>query len=132
MPALVRDKRDKIDLAATGRACCGGRLLCENGNMREKKSFVVNKFKDWYCSVDKFFLYVKQVTGEVFVNKDCKMTYQGQVGPVGHLNDTQQMLNKVGFTPTIQCAKVTCQCGLCAPKAVNIAEFDNIMEKFKI
>lgn len=120
------------DLAATGRACCGGRQLCADQNYRERNFFVVNRFPDWYCSVDQFFLYIKQVNGEVFVNKDCKMNYQGTVGPIGSLSDTTAILEQMETSPVIQCKKSRCNCGLCAPKAQDLKTYQTIMRKYEI
>lgn len=129
----VVDDHGKNDLADTGRACCGGRQLCANENHRERLFFVSNKFPDWYCSVDKFFLYVKQVNGEVYVNKDCKMNYNGEVGPIGNLAHFQLILDNLAHTlPVIQCKKSTCVCGLCAPKAQTFDQYNQIMKKYLI
>jgi pyruvate-formate lyase-activating enzyme len=76
---------DKYDLADSGRACCGGRQLCVNTNYKQRVFYIENKFPDWYCSVNEFFLYIKQVNGEIFVNKDCKMSFDSSVGPIGNL-----------------------------------------------
>lgn len=120
------------DLAATGRACCGGRQLCADQNYRKREFFVPNKFPDWYCSVDQFFLYIKQITGEVFVNKDCKMNFQGEVGPIGSLYDTDAILEQMKTSPVIQCKKSRCYCGLCAPKAQDLETYQTIMRKYEI
>lgn len=137
-PALEFKKvNDKFDLADSGRTCCGGRQLCLDGNRQQKHLYVQNKFTNWYCSVNEFFLYVKQVTGEIFVNKDCKMNYQGQVGPIGHLPDADQLLKttkkqiKEKSLPVIQCKKQSCFCGLCAPKAKQKEKFNDIMRKYR-
>lgn len=121
---------DRTDLTATGRACCGGRQLCANQNYRQRESFVSNQFQDWYCSVDKFFLYVKQVNGEVYVNKDCKMNYNGEVGAIGNLQDVEPMLSQINSRPVIKCAKSSCLCGLCAPKAADLDTYNSIMKKY--
>lgn len=124
------------DLADIGRACCGGRQLCANQNYREKTFFVNNKFRDWYCSVNHFFLYIKQVNGEIFVNKDCKMNFDGKVAPIGNLSDTDSLLNQVrtwfdtDTMPVIQCKNSRCDCGLCAPKAESLEEYTKIMPKY--
>jgi hypothetical protein len=125
---------NKTDLADTGRACCGGRSLCENQNRRDTHKFVANKFPGWYCSVNHFFLYVKQVNGEVYVNKDCKMKYDGTVGPIGNLNDVEPILAQARDPnrPVIKCAKQRCNCGLCAPKAENLDTYQTIMRKYEI
>jgi hypothetical protein len=98
---------------------------------------VENKFPDWYCSVNHFFLFVKQVNGEVFVNKDCKMNFDGDVGPIGNLDDTQQILSTLKHhliadsLPIIQCKKHNCFCGLCAPKAKDLVSYQKIMKKYQ-
>lgn len=125
------------DLSDTGRACCGGRTLCSNKNYKEKTFFVTNKFPNWYCSVNHFFLYIKQVNGEIFVNKDCKMNFDGTVSPIGNLANAQELLDKTsnwidtGTMPIIQCKKYRCDCGLCAPKASTLEEFNSIFKKYQ-
>jgi hypothetical protein len=127
----------KFDLADSGRACCGGKQVCQDQNYKHRNFFVENKFPDWYCSVNEFFLYIKQVNGEIFVNKDCKMNFEGQVGPIGHLKDSKTLLDntehhlKNHSMPVIQCKKSNCFCGLCAPKAKNSKDFDSIMKKYR-
>jgi pyruvate-formate lyase-activating enzyme len=128
---------NKFDLSASGRACCGGRQVCQNQNYKQRNFYVQNKFPDWYCSVNEFFLYVKQVTREIFVNKDCKMNFEGRVGPIGNLNDSKTLLSKTEHDiknhsmPVIQCKKTMCWCGLCAPKSKNLDTFNSIMEKYR-
>lgn len=128
----IKDSNDNADLASTGRACCGGRELSVNCNHRRSQKFVNNNFNSWFCSVDSFFLYVKQTTGEVFVNKDCKMNYSGGIGAIGHLSDPDAILQKIGKTPVIQCKKSRCYCGLCAPKAQDLDTYQTIMKKYEI
>ena len=126
-----------INQQTSRRSCCGGRQLCADQNYKERHHYTTNQFSDWYCSVNHFFLYVKQVTGEIFVNKDCKMNYEGRVGPIGYLGDTKLMLSKLkmqidtGTLPVIQCKKSKCFCGLCAPKAKDLETYHNIMKKYQ-
>ena len=133
--SLLADKK-KSHLTDIGRACCGGRQTCTDQNYQQRNFYVENKFPDWYCSVNHFFLYVKQVNGEVFVNKDCKMNFDGIVGPIGNLNNTNAILSKLkkqldtNSMPIIQCKKSKCWCGLCAPKAKNLETYNKIMEKY--
>jgi hypothetical protein len=132
----ILPQSDVTDLSSIGRACCGGRQLCENQNHRQKRFFVSNKFKDWYCSVNHYFLYIKQVNGEIFVNRDCKMNFNGEVAPIGNLVDTESLLQQTrqwidtDTMPVIQCKKNKCYCGLCAPKAQSQQEYREIMTKF--
>ena len=123
-----------MDLADAGRACCGGRKLCVDQNRKDPQKFVANKFPGWYCSVDQFFLFVKQVNGEVYVNKDCKMNYDGTVGPIGNLNNVEPILEQARDPnrPIIRCAKSRCVCGLCAPKAADLDTYKTIMRKYEI
>ena len=130
--AVVHD--NKVDLADSGRACCGDRTLCADQNRRAPQKFVSNKFPGWYCSVNQFFLYIKQVNGEVYVNKDCKMNYDGTVGPIGNLDNIEPILAQAQDPnrPVIKCAKSHCECGLCAPKAENLDTYQTIMRKYEI
>ena len=135
---LIHDTQNRIDLADTGRACCGGRTLCTDQNYRSRTAFVDNKFLNWYCSVNHFFLYVKQVTGEIYTNKDCKMNFDGAVAPIGYLDQTEKLLEQTrswfdnDSMPVIQCKKYRCLCGLCAPKARELDTYKSIMRKYEI
>lgn len=125
------------NLSDIGRACCGGRQLCEDTNYKNRKFYVLdNRFTDWYCSVNWFFLYVKQVNGEVYVNKDCKMNFDQKVGPIGNLNNTDKILSTLSEQfatemPVIQCKKSICFCGLCAPKARDLTTYKEIISKYQ-
>ena len=125
------------DLSQVGRACCGGRQSCVDQNYKERQYYVIdNRFPDWYCSVNEFFLFVKQVNGEVYVNKDCKMRFDGTVGPIGNLSEYDTIINELktqlsNGQPVIQCKKSNCHCGLCAPKAKNLDTYQLIMKKYQ-
>jgi hypothetical protein len=127
-----------LHLTDVGRACCGGRQVCGDKEYHERHFFVENKFPDWYCSVNHFFLFVKQVNGEVFVNKDCKMNFDGQIGAIGNLNNSDKILETLESQiinkkmPVIQCKKYNCLCGLCAPKAKSLDTYRSIMEKYQL
>lgn len=128
---------EKIDLADSGRACCGGRQVCKDNNQRERHFFVENKFPDWFCSVNEFFLFIKQANGEIYVNKDCKMNFIGEVAPIGTLDAAQTLLDwtrnnlESRSMPVIQCKKSRCMCGLCAPKSKDLKTFNSIMRKYR-
>jgi pyruvate-formate lyase-activating enzyme len=134
--SLLQDKVES-HLTDVGRACCGGRQICRDQNYKQRNFYVENKFPDWYCSVNHFFLYVKQVNGEIFINKDCKMNFNGEVGPIGHLGATELILSKLKMQlnnnnlPIIQCKKYNCWCGLCAPKAKSLDTYNKIMKKYQ-
>jgi len=116
----------KVNLSKSSRECCGGLSLCTSETACTKR--VENKFKGWHCSVDKNFLYIKQTTGEVFTNKDCRMNWDGKVGPIGYLNNTSAILKQLTEgTDTIICKKSSCWCGICAPKASTKEEYDKLV-----
>jgi len=125
------------NLSQVGRACCGGRQSCLDQNYKERHYYVLdNKFPDWYCSVNQFFLFIKQVNGEVYVNKDCKMTFDGTVGPIGNLDEPDKIINQLktqlnNGQPVIQCKIPVCRCGLCAPKAKNLDTYHSIIKKYQ-
>lgn len=131
---LKKDK--KYDLNSSGRSCCGGRSLCADKDYQQRLAFVSKKFPDWYCSVNHFFLFVKQLTGEIFVNKDCKMDFSGNVGPIGNLSESNSVLHwtrknlEENTMPVIQCKKYHCRCGLCAPKAKHLDDYNDILRKY--
>jgi pyruvate-formate lyase-activating enzyme len=132
------DNSTAQNLSSVGRACCGGRQTCQDQNYQERKFYVIdNKFTDWYCSVNHFFVCIKQVTKEIFVNRDCKMNFDGKVGPIGTLSQATEILQNLahqldtGTLPIIQCKKDRCFCGLCAPKAKNLDTYKSIIKKYQ-
>jgi len=133
----IVQKGDLFDLSDSGRSCCGGRSLCHSQTDKQRKFFVPNKFPDWFCSVNHFFLYIKQVNGEIYTNKDCKMDFKGQVSPIGYLDTSRDLIEytrkniEQKTLPVIQCKKINCFCGLCAPKARSRDRFDTIMRKYQ-
>jgi hypothetical protein len=127
---------DKVQSISEGRPCCGGRKLSLNNDLTSSVSFVQKQgFRDWYCSVNWFFLFVRQLDGAVFTNKDCKTSTTGRVEPLGNLNNGQAILDQVKTQldnkamPVIQCVKDICMCGFCAPKADNIEDFNKLLSR---
>jgi hypothetical protein len=137
-PSRMLENKEELDLSEIGRACCGGRQICADQNYKQRHAYIDNKFPDWYCSVNHFFLFVKQVNGEIYVNKDCKMNFDGTVGPIGNLSNTKEILSTLqnqfdtNSLPVIQCKKRNCLCGLCAPKAKKLETYNKIMEKYHV
>jgi hypothetical protein len=133
----IEDSHRSSDLSNVGRACCGGRQSCLDRNYQERHYYVLdNKFPNWYCSVNEFFLFVKQVNGEVYVNKDCKMRFDGTVGPIGNLSNVADIIDELknqlaAGQPIIQCKIPRCRCGLCAPKAKDLDTYKSIMKKYQ-
>jgi pyruvate-formate lyase-activating enzyme len=133
----VQLPKQDLDLTQTGRSCCGGRQLCGDGDFTNRHGFVRNVFTSWSCSVNWFFLFVKQVTGHIYTNRDCSMNFEGTVGPIGHLDHADLLLETLekqlstNTVPIITCAKKICHCGLCAPKAQTKDQFVEMFKKYQ-
>jgi hypothetical protein len=132
----IQVKDNKVLSIENGRPCCGGRKLSLNNDLRSSVSFVYKQgFKDWYCSVNWFFLFVRQLDGAVYTNKDCKTSTTGQVEPLGNLNNHQTILDTLKMQldspnpPIIQCVKDICMCGFCAPKAQDLNDYKKLLSR---
>lgn len=119
-----------------GRACCGGRKLALNNSLSSSVTFVPRQgFKDWYCSVNWFFLFVQQITGKVYTNKDCRTNLNNKIEPLGYLENASEIINQLkqhmtnNTLPVIKCVKSICMCGYCAPKAENLKDFKDLITR---
>lgn len=122
--SVLEVKEEKTNISEVGRACCGGTGFCVDQDTDNSTFFIPdNKFEGWSCSVNWFFVFVKQTERAIYVNKDCKMNFNGEVAPIGYLDDAEHILQdlEINLTnntmPVIKCKKRACWCGLCAPKA---------------
>ena len=135
------DTSDEKVLSITqGRACCGGRKMCVNGNYKENLTYINKQgFKDWYCSVNWYFLFLRQYNGKVYSStKDCLTNVTtNRVEPLGNINNYQVMLEtlktqlETNSMPVIKCVKDICVCGYCAPKADTQEEINELL-KYRI
>ena len=121
-----------LDISSQGRSCCSNQELCTN-KCNITTRIEGNNFKGWKCSVHEFFLYIRQTTGEVFTNKDCRMKFDNTVGPIGFLNNKDAILKDLKESNNfIICKKKQCWCGLCAPKAKTTNDYNEIMKKYNV
>lgn len=127
---------DGVTSISQGRPCCGGRKLSLNGNIKNSVSFVPRQgFENWSCSVNWFFLFVRQLDGAVYTNKDCKTSTTGKIEPLGYLNNTDQIISilkqqlDAKTMPIIKCVKNVCICGFCAPKAESEKDFLELIKR---
>ena len=114
-----------------GRKCCGGRCLVGKvDNEWTPVTLVENKFKDWNCMVDWFFLHIDQETKLVYHHQTCQALHDKKKGALGNLSDTEAMINSLKVrleNPTnIICPNQRCGCGTCVPKAKDIETFKEI------
>jgi pyruvate-formate lyase-activating enzyme len=128
---------DQVSSIAEGRACCGGRMMSTNNDLKSSCAYIPHQnFKDWACSVNWFFLYIKQLTRDVYTNKDCKMSTTGRVEPLGNLKDSASILDTLTDQlqnhkmPVIICNKQVCRCGICAPKVKDTSTFTTLMKRY--
>jgi organic radical activating enzyme len=133
------DKRPESGEQGTqlGRSCCGSRSLegKVDGSWQPIK-FINTSFKNWYCMVNWFFLYIDQETGKVYHHQTCKATHDGAPGPIGSLDNTDLMFNdldKYLANPTpIICPNQRCGCGMCIPKAESLEDFNILKDNVSI
>lgn len=132
---------DQTDLSGihSGRSCCAGRCLSTNNNIKESLNFIPKQdFKDWYCSVNWYFVYINQLTEQVYNNKDCRVNFNGTVGPMCTLDTMPDYIKNLkeqlalNTLPTVKCVKRICICGFCAPKADTIEQLNTIMKKYVV
>lgn len=131
---IEKKSQNKTEGTNVGRACCGCRCLEGKVNDDWNEVKVVNNwFKDWYCTVNWYFMHVDQHSGNVFHHQTCQANFQGR-GPIGNLSDSELIIdNLVKFLdqdsiPAIICPNQRCGCGMCVPKAKDWDTF-NILWK---
>jgi MoaA/NifB/PqqE/SkfB family radical SAM enzyme len=119
-----------------GRACCGGRCLEGKVNSEWQSIKLINtEFKDWYCSVDWYFLHIDQETGLVYHHQTCQALHNNQRGALGNLSDSRKMLDELKIRmqniQPIVCPNARCGCGMCAPKAKDKNEYEVIFNAIR-
>jgi pyruvate-formate lyase-activating enzyme len=134
--AMLPSDNNSVDVSAIGRSCCGGRSLCSNGDLKSPMSFLpAAGFEKWYCSVNWYFLFIKQVNGNVYFNRDCRINLNSDFEPIGNLQNYSKILSDLDNLlekdeiPVVQCIKSRCICGYCAPKAEKFEDFQQLMKK---
>ena len=126
------------DKTQTGRACCGGRQLCFNRNLRDRNDYFpqTTNFKGWYCSVNWFFLTSNAMTKQFFTNRDCHNKLDGTLGPIADIDTMDEYTDRFdqmieqGHLPVIKCQQERCACGLCAPKSQSAKELHDIVSVY--
>lgn len=125
-----------ISIDKQSRACCGGRSLCTNRNIKDYQTMVPRKlgFEGWYCSANWFFLHGNNVNGKYYTNKDCRVTLNQTRGEIANIDSMpsymQQMEEKLSSNtlPIMRCVQKKCLCGTCAPKSIHKENLNEIMK----
>jgi hypothetical protein len=66
------------------------------------------------------------------------MNLDSEVGVLGYLKNSEELLKdlkqklETNTLPDIVCAKSSCWCGLCAPKAADADGYKKLMQKYSI
>lgn len=116
-----------------GRACCGSRSLeGKVDNIWQPIKLVNTEFKNWYCMVDWYFLYIDQETGNIYHHQTCKATHDGAPGSIGTIDQSDKLITelegRLENPQPIICPNQRCGCGMCIPKAEKIEDFNIIKE----
>jgi hypothetical protein len=127
-------------IVSQGRACCGGRQMCVNRDLKNPVKFIQrqNGFEGWHCSANHWFLMMNSVTKEFYTNKDCRVRSDGSVGALATVDTIEEYIkslkiqlqqNKNFF---LKCAQKTCRCGTCAPKSMHKENLTDIMKIYNV
>jgi hypothetical protein len=127
-----RPASDSQEGTNVGRACCGGRCTIGkvDGEWQDVK-LVDNWFKDWYCTVNWYFLHIEQQNGNVYHHQTCQATFDGR-GPIGNLKESSLIIDQVrerlsqDTVAPIVCPNLRCGCGMCVPKAKSFEDFKTL------
>lgn len=120
-----------------GRPCCGSRVMCTVNKEKRELTRFINRtnFKEWYCSVNWFFLHINQEAQLVFHHQTCQAKFGGKRGPIGPLRKRDKILSdlknklETGTLDLITCPNTFCGCGICTPKSSNKEKLVNELQK---
>lgn len=128
-------KQDKNEGGCMGRPCCGGRDMRLSNDFETAESTYVGfrNFKDWYCSVNWFFLHIEQQSDLIYHHQTCQARLDGTRGAIGTLSEHEKIVEDLRrkieskSMPVVKCPNTKCGCGLCAPKAKNHDKFSELI-----
>lgn len=129
-----------IKITPNIRPCCGNRTigLCSSEGITNSKVVDFREFKDWFCSVNWFFLHIDQQSNSIFTHQTCQATLNNTRGPIGKISEWKKIIDNLKFKfetntmPVIICPNKICGCGLCTPKSKHIEILKKSMEKILI
>jgi hypothetical protein len=130
------------NLHTTVRACCGGRPLCTNGDLKTPQTLVPRGpegYRGWTCSANQFFIFGNNTNGQYFTNKDCHVRLDQTRGPIANVNTMDEYTDRIrqqiivnGAPPVLKCVQDNCKCGTCAPKATSAEALTDIMKIYNV
>lgn len=123
----------------SGRHCCNKiDLDCgiKDSNQHERIQYLGDtNFKDWYCSINWFFLHLESQTDRIFHHQTCQAQFGQGRGAVGKISEWKTFVDEVrgylekGSMPTIKCPNHKCGCGLCATKSSSFVKFSGLVDR---
>lgn len=134
--SLGKEIKQEISIDNQSRACCGGRSLCTNRNIKDYQTMIPRKlgFEGWYCSANWFFLHGNNVNGKYYTNKDCRVTLNQTRGEIANIDNMPAYMQQIeeqllsNTLPVMRCIQKLCLCGTCAPKSMHKENLDEIMK----
>lgn len=128
------------DILSQGRACCGGRQMCLNRDLKNSVKFVKRdqSFEGWYCSANQFFLMMNSFTKEFYTNKDCHVRLDQTSGPLATIDTMDAYIDQLKTNLEqnqphfLKCVQQRCRCGTCAPKSKDIQTLESIMKIYNV
>jgi MoaA/NifB/PqqE/SkfB family radical SAM enzyme len=126
-----------LKLNQSVRPCCGNRTmgLCGSNGITESKVVNFREFKDWYCSVNWYFLHIDQQLDAIYTHQTCQATFDNTKGPIGKISEWKKIIDdlkskfETKTMSVIICPNKICGCGLCTPKSKHIEILKESMEK---
>ena len=134
-------KSPKNKSETLGRPCCGGRIMetgGKNGCWTKTKFLDYQRFQNWQCSVNWFFLHIEQQTDQIFHHQTCQARFDGTRGAIGSITESDKIITwlkdklETKTMPIIQCPlgpNKLCGCGLCSPKSTELEQLKNILPR---
>ncbi len=132
--------RPGVDIDTMVRACCGGRPLCTNRELKTNQMLVPRGpvgYRGFTCAANQFFIFGNNTNGQYFTNKDCHVRLDGKTGPIANISTMdryterlRKQITETGSVPVLTCAQDECHCGTCAPKATTPEKLAEIMKVY--
>ena len=135
----IFDQYAGIKNSKKGRGCCGGRCMkfqAQGDNMEKEGWFLPStNFQGWSCGINWYFLYLNQETRDIYLHQTCQVNLDGELGPIGNLDDTDKLLDRMTEMfyekreiPVIKCPKTFCGCGMCIDKSDDFEKYVSLQE----
>jgi molybdenum cofactor biosynthesis enzyme MoaA len=127
------------DKFISGRHCCMKIPLSitsrDGDEERSTKYCGDTNFQGWKCGINWKFLHVDQQRDEILHHQTCQANWSKTRGPIGKVSNWRPVIERLASQiesqqfEAIECTLKKCFCGLCAPKAYDMKQFEFLMSK---